>query len=90
MVVRPRWIVAVVDLAMVEVVVAMVVVGDGDVVTIMVVVLDGDVVTIMVVVVDGDVVFKHIDPDDPSNMFSWLALESIQAYPQSVRLKDVA
>ena len=35
-------------------------------------------------------VMVHIDPDEPENMEDSCALKRIQAYPQSVRLKDVA
>ena len=80
-------IVVVVD-ADVVVVTAMVV--DADVAIVMVLVEDGDVVAVMAVVVVDDVVVEHIDPGDPSNILLFSAFELTQAYPQSVRLKDIA
>ena len=50
----------------------------------------GNVVAVMVVVMDGDVLVEHIDPDELKNMMVCSAFEWIQAYPQSVWLKDVA
>ena len=75
-----------------------VIVVDGDVggtaVALMIVVVDGDVggtaVALVIVVVDGGVLVEHIDPDDPENTEDSCVLKRIQAYPQSVLLKDVA
>ena len=50
----------------------------------------GTVVAVMVVVMDGDVLAEHIDPDEPKNILVSSAFEWIQAYSQSVWLKDVA
>ena len=59
-----------------------------------VIVVDGDVggtaVALMIAVVDGGVLVEHIDPDDPENTEDSCVLKRIQAYPQSIRLKDVA
>ena len=67
---------------------------DGDVcgtaVALVIVVVDGGVLALMIVVVDGGVMVEHIDPDDPENTEDSCVLKRIQAYPQSVRLKDVA
>ena len=50
----------------------------------------GTVVAGMVALADGNVPVEHIDPDEPENILVSSAFEWIQAYPQSVRLKDVA
>ena len=50
----------------------------------------GTVVAVIVVVVGDDVLVEHIDPDEPKNIMVSSAFEWIQAYPQSVWLKDVA
>ena len=82
-------------------VMVVVVVADSDVggtvvgvmvVVVVVVVVDGDVVdtAVAVMIVDDDVLVEHIDPDEPENMKDSCALKRIQAWPQSVRLKDVA
>ena len=82
-------------------VMVVVVVADSDVggtvvgvMVVVVVVVDGDVVdtvvAVMIVVVDDDVLLEHIDPDEPENTANFCALKRIQAWPQSVRLKDVA
>ena len=72
----------------------MVVVADVVAVMVVVVVADSDVggtaVAVMIVVVDDDVLLEHIDPDEPENTANFCALKRIQAWPQSVRLKDVA
>ena len=57
-------------------------VADGDFV--------GTVVVVMVTVADGDVPVEHIDPDEAKNMPVSSASEWIQAYLQSVWLKDIA
>ena len=66
----------------------------GTVIAVMAVVADGDfvgtVVVVMAAMADGDVLVEHIDPDEPTNMSVSSAFEWIQAYPQSVWLKDVA
>ena len=45
---------------------------------------------IVAVVVDGLVVVVHMDPCEPVNMEDLLAVESTQAVPQSVCVKDSA
>ena len=63
-------------------------------IVVVVIAVDGDVggtaVALVIVVVDSGVMVEHIDPDEPENMEDSCALKRIQAYPQSVRLKDVA
>ena len=81
------------------VVAVMITVADGDffgtvVAVVMAVLADGDfvgtVAVVMAAVADDDVLVEHIDPDEPENMKDSCALKRIQAWPQSVRLKDVA
>ena len=50
----------------------------------------GTVVVVMTVVMDDDVLVEHIDPDEAKNSQVCSAFEWIQAYPQSIWLKDVA